>query len=404
MSLLNGLLVAQSTVHQIPTIAVIACAVALSVAFIIGFIKGFRTVAWGGFYWLATGIGFIFVYKALEKANPFASTFTGDKAGLGHFLWATILLVLCLIVALICYAVLSVKYRPRRVLAPKLGPEMDEYGFVYEDDREDDCPYHDDDKYVLVGVCKPSFLGRIGGGVMSALNMAAILASIISIVLLFIGRTGLVNGSLGAIFDVKLTQIVLDYAATYAFDFFTIGIIIWVAHKGYDYGFIGSLRTVLIGLGILFIEDVAFIIPFTKAADFYFIARLIDRCTSLFTTMDPQTAQVLGKLVAGGLMTVFGFILLAVIAILLKKATKAIEEHMSAYIIDEILAVFLYLIFGVALVATFWAALYLLDYCGVFHASEAFSDKATLAREFFNAAECLLKDFAENSLLKFKLN
>ena len=404
MSLLNGLLVAQSTVHQIPTLAVIACAVALGVAFIIGFIKGFRTVAWGGFYWLATGIGFILVYKALENANPFASTFTGDKAGLGHFLWAALVLVLCLIVALICYAVLTAKYRPRRVLAPKLGPEMDEYGFVYEDDCEDDSPYKDDDKYVLVGVCRPSFFGRIGGGVMSALNMAAILATIISIAVLFIGKTGLMNGYLGAIFDVKLAQIALDYAAAYAFDFFTIGIIIWVAHKGYDYGFIGSLRTVLIGLGILFIGDICIMLPFTKAADLYFIAKLIERCTSLFTRMQPQVAQLLGKLMAGGLMTVFGFILLGVIAILLKKATKAIEEHMAAYIVDEICAVFLYLIFGVALVATFWGALYLLDYCGIFHASEAFSDKATLAREFFNAAECLLKDFAENSLLKFKLN
>jgi hypothetical protein len=63
----------------------------------------------------------------------------------------------------------------------------------------------------------------------------------------------------------------------------------------------------------------------------------------------------------------------------------------------------LYLIFGVALVASMWAFLYLLDYTGIFRISEAITRKASLSGEFFEVAEHYLKDFADNTLLKFKL-
>jgi hypothetical protein len=323
--------------------------------------------------------------------------------GAANFAWAVILLVLCIAVALIFYAVFSAKFRPRRVKAPRSELEVDELGFVYEDEREDDTPYQEEPKYVIVGGGKPKFFGRIAGGFMCSVNVAAIFLSVVAVAILFIGNTALVNGYMGAIFDVPLAKILLDFASAYTFDFFTIGIIIWVAYKGYNKGFIGSLRTVIIGLGILFIADICFMLPFTKAAEFYFIDKLIQRCAALYTRMKPQYCTLLAKVTAGGILTGLGFMLLGLVAFLLRRVAKTIEKNMTAYVVDEILAVILYLVLGVALVATFWALLYLLDYCGIFRISEAFNDQASLSGEFFDVAEHYLKDFADKSLLKLRI-
>ena len=102
-------------------------------------------------------------------------------------------------------------------------------------------------------------------------------------------------------------------------------------------------------------------------------------------------------------MTLAGFVLLGVVAFLLRKAADKIEKNMAAYVIDEIFAVILYLVFGVVLVASFWGFLYLLDYSGIFRVSEAFHDKASLSDEFFGVAERYLKGFADKALSKLKL-
>ena len=403
MSSLYGLLATQSAVHQIPAYVLIGCIISVLAAFTVGFVKGFRTVAWGGFYWLAASGAFVVAYKLLAKVNPIAAMCKGKLEGAASFAWAVVLMVICISVALIFYALYSAKFRPRRVKAPKSALEVDNYGFVYEDDREDDSPYQEEPTYVIVGGGKPNIFGRIAGGFMCAVNVAAVLMSVIAVVLIFIGNTALANGKLGAIFEVSYVKTALSYASAYVFDFFTIGIIIWVAYIGYNKGFIGSLRTVIIGLGILFIGDLCFMLPFTKAADSYFIAKLIERCAGLYTKLKPQYATLLAKATAGGILTGLGFVLLGVVAFLLKSAAKKIEKHMAAYIVDEILAVILYLIFGVALVASMWAFLYLLDYTGIFRISEAITRKASLSGEFFDVAEHYLKDFADNALSKLKL-
>ena len=403
MSSLYGLLATQSAVHQIPTYVLVACAVILLAAFTVGFVKGFRTVAWGGFYWLAASVASIFAYKYLAQKNLIASLCKGRLEDAAGFIWAVILMVVCISVALIFYAVFSARFRPRRVKAPKEGLEVDEHGFVYEDEREDDTPYQEEPEYVIVGGGKPNIFGRIAGGFMCAVNVAAVLASLIAVALLFIGNTALSKGYMGAIFDIPLARTALDYATTYAFDFFTVGIIIFVAYIGYNKGFIGSLRTVIIGLGIVFIADICFVLPFTKAADFYFIKKLIERCSDFLVKVKPEYRLLLAKVATGGLLTLAGFVLLAVVAFLLRKAADKIEKNMAAYVIDEIFAVILYLVFGVVLVASFWGFLYLLDYSGIFRISEAFNDKPSLSDEFFGVAERYLKGFADKALSKLKL-
>ena len=403
MSSLYGLLVSQSTVQQAAIYVVMASAVILLAAFTVGFVKGFRTVAWGGFYWLAASGVFVIAYKLLANRNPLTKLFEGRWEGAASFAWVVVLMVLCITATLFCYAVMSAKFRPRRVKAPKSEIEVDDYGFEYEDEREDDSPYQEEPTYVIVGANKPNIFGRIAGGFMCAVNVGAVLMSLIAVALIFIGSSSLVNTSLGVVFEQRIIQVIYNYASAYIFDFFTIGIIIFVAYIGYNKGFIGSLRTVLIGLGIIFIEDICFVLPFTKAADNFLLAKLIQRCANFFENVSPQYRLLLAKIATGAILTCIGFAILIVVAFLLRKVADKIEKSMAAYVIDEIFAVILYLVFGVALVASMWAFLYLLDYSGIFRISEAITKKASLSGEFFDVAEHYLKGFADKALSKLKL-
>ena len=404
MSSLFGLLATKNIYHQIPTYVLIVCGMILLVAFTVGFVKGFRKVAWGGFYWLLAFVGFTVAYDRLASKNPIASLMKGQLEGATSFAWALLLMLGAVAISLILYAAFSFKYRPKEVPAPReCEVEVDEYGFVYEDEREDDCPYCEKPVYVMVGDGKPTLFGRIAGGFMSCVNVAAVLVSIIAVTLIFIGQTKLVYDSIGDMFDVPLTRKALDFASAYAFDFFTIGLVIWIAYVGFKTGFVRSFRVAITAFGILVIGDIGFALPFTKAANYWPIENLIDRCGLLFTQMKPEYRTILSKLVAGGVLALAGFVSLFVLSFLLRKAVDQIESHMTTLVIDEILAVVMYLIFGALAVATLWAALYLLDYCGILFVSDAFGEGASLAKEFFEVAEHYLKDFAENSLLKFRV-
>ena len=82
MSSLYGLLATQSAVNQIPAYVLIGCIISLLAAFTVGFVKGFRTVAWGGFYWLAASCAFVVAYKynRYSKNTP-KNRFLLDKLG-----------------------------------------------------------------------------------------------------------------------------------------------------------------------------------------------------------------------------------------------------------------------------------------------------------------------------------
>ena len=103
-----------------------------------------------------------------------------------------------------------------------------------------------------------------------------------------------------------------------------------------------------------------------------------------------------------GLFALNGAAGLEVLERLLKLATEKIEESSVVRVIDGVLAAILYLIIGVAVVAVFWGALYLLDYCGLFYTSDAFNEYSFLSEEFFEVAEKYLKSFADKYFFKLK--
>ena len=402
MSSLYGILAMTDVIHKLPTYMLIAFAGILLIAFIIGFVKGFRKVAWGGFYWLLAGIGFIVAYQFLGKKNPLTSVLTGKFANTASFAWAFVLALGCILVSLLLYGIFGAIFRPREVVAKERDEEMDEYGFAYEEEWENDKITDNQEIIIVKGGGKPKFFGRLAGGFMCAVNAAALLAVVTAVFLLVIRETAFYRGYMGAMFDIPLVKIAMLYIKAYALDFFTIGIIMLIAYKGYKTGFVGSARAILATFGVIAVVVAAFALPFTKLNSFHFIKNLIIRCDGLYTRVKPEFRGVFAKLTAGALMAIAGAIVVLIINFILKKATDGIGESNGVRVIDGILAAILYLIIGAAVVAVFWAILYLLDYCGIFYTSDAFSENSFLSKEFFKVAETYLKNFADKYLLQLK--
>ncbi len=389
--------------HAVPTYAVIACAVILGIAFLVGFIKGFRRVAWGGFYWLLASISYVVVYYMLGDNNMLSWMFAPEMASVANFAWAILLALLCMMVCLLIYGILGLLFRPREVLYKDKEVEIDDLGFVYEEDWEDDGLDFVEETYIVKNGKKPNIFGRLAGGFMSAVNVAAVLGVIISLFLFVINGTAFKNGYIGYIFDVPLVQSAFMYAQAYALDFITIGIVMAVTYRGFKRGFIGTTRKLIVFVGVIAILLACFVIPFSQFSYSYFISRLIERCASMYTKFDANYQYLFGRITAGVVLAIPGIIVIVVINVLLKKLVKGINACGFLRVLDGMLAAVLYAILGTLLVFVFWCLLYILEYCGIFYVSDGLNgDYATLSTRFLSFAEFFLKDFVDAFLLQFK--
>ena len=401
MGSLYGLLALQGIVEKAPGAVAVWYGLILLCAFVVGVKKGFRKVAWGGFYWILASVSFFALHKVLADLNPLAAILSGKNAGAASFIWSAILLISCIGAALILYGVLAVVFRPREVEIDEDDQEqVDSYGFVYEDEREEDGLKKAPTIYIKGGGI-PGICARVAGGFLAMVNVASVLMVITSLFLIVVGQTSLSEGALGKFLALDVVQKASKLSVTYGLDFITIGVILFIAYKGYDTGFFGSLYAIAGTIGILIVGDIAFGLPFA-GEKLPFIGKLVGRCGELFTALKPEIANILAKVTAGVILAVAGLIFMAVIAFLLRKTTEAVESHKTTLLLDEVAAVAVYLVIGALVVTAIWSAFYLLDYCGIIFVSKGFNEDSTLAGEFFSLAEHYLKDFADKYLLRFR--
>lgn len=403
MSSLYGILVMKTFMHAVPTYAVIVCAIILGLAFLVGFLKGFRKVAWGGFYWMVASIMYVIAYYILGNYNILLYMVAPEMASVAHFAWAIFIALMCMMISLLVYGILGLLLRPREVLYKDKEVEIDDLGFIFEDDWEDDGLDFVEEKYIIKNGKKPKLFGRLAGGFMSAINAAAVLGVIISLFLFVVNGTAFKNGYIGYIFDVPVVQTMFMYASAYALDFITIGIVMAVTYRGYKRGFLGTTRKLIVFVGVIAILLSCFLIPFTQFSYIYFISRLIERCAAMYTKLDVFYRYLMARITAGVVLAIPGIILVIVINVLLKKLTDSITSNSVLRVVDGMFAAVLYAILGVILVSVFWCLLYILEYCGIFYVSDGF-DKAyaTLSMRFLSFAEFFLKNFVDALLLQFK--
>lgn len=403
MSSLYGILTMKTLMHAVPTYVLIAFAVIVGIAFLVGFAKGVRRVAWGAFYWLLASVSYVLVYYFFRNYNILLWMVAPEMASVAEFIWAMLLALVCMMAWLLVYGILGLLLRPREVLYTDKEVEIDELGFVFEEDWEDDGPDFVEETYVIKNGKKPKLFGRLAGGFMTALNAAAVLSVIVSLVLFVVNGTVLKNGYIGYIFDVPLVQTVFSYASAYALDFITIGIVMAVTIRGYRRGFVGTTRKFVVFVGVIAILAACFVIPFTQFSYIYFISRLIERCASMYTSLDVYYQFLLGRITAGVVLAIPGIVLVVVINVLLKKLVNAVNSCAFLRVVDGMFAAVLYAILGALLVTVFWCLLYILEYCGIFYVSDGFDGAyATLSTRFLDFAEFFLKNFVDGLLLQFK--
>ena len=399
--------VLQSVIQKLPIIAAIACAAVLAIAFIIGFVKGFRRISWGCMAWLGSGLAFIVADKFLRSRNPLLSisAVAALDEEMQSFVSSFSIALGCTIVGLLFYGVLSLIFKNRRIR--KRNPETCEYsGYEYEDDYDDYDDYDAPNRLVDARMKKPNIVGRVAGGMICMLNTATILAVIAAFGLLFISATSLVNGRLGRLFDIQLVAKFRDYASLYALDFVTIGIIIIVSCKGYKNGLIGSIRSLVVMFGVLIAAVISFWLPFSSFVNnekIYFLKLLIDRCSDLLVRISPKIERIAGiggKLLAGVCIFAVAALALWLFNFLLAKFCYSIRGSAPARIIDGVLACVLYFIIGVFIVVAMWTVLYVMDYCGIFKTTEIFNENAALAKGMFRFVEIYLKPLFNKLLAK----
>ena len=385
----NLILALGDVIKRAPLVITIACAVVAAIAFLVGFTKGFRRVGWGCLTCLVATVVFILFNRILVKSKLVLNiNMNGalDERALTTFLVATVSIVLTLVV----YGLLSWLLRPSYKIVHR-NPVSYKYGIEIEDDYSeyDDVAEPRFVEWKHAG--RPTIVGRLIGGTICAINTLGILAIVVSVVLIVINATMLGSTELSAAMNVRATKIMLDFAQKYALDFITISAIVLMAFKGYKNGLVGSIRSLVVSYGGTILGILAFVLPFMNSGMLFFTPKLVQRCTSLLGGVPEMFRALAGKLLAGVLIFAFFMILLALVNYLLGRLSYVVIRLKPIRMLDGSIACFLYFLLGVIVCIGVWCLFYALDYCGLLHISEAFSEESSLAGSLFKLAETWVK-------------
>ena len=385
---LNCILSTMDLVYKLPQIAAIICALILLAAFFIGFAKGVKRVGWEWMTCLAGFVGFAALdgyLRANSKALKLPMFGKMSAATATTFVLAFAFLALVLIL----YGVCSALFRPREVWVRKDR-------FLFRRDQKAGRGNGNPKRLVYRNYAPPKFFGRLLGGVVCMVNTGVIVALVLSIFLLFIYGTAIVNLNLGGVLKVQISQIVLKYAMRYALDFITLCIPFFLACYGYKRGFVSSLRTIVFNAGSILIIVAAFWLPFSPLvgkSNLNFLGKLIDRCAAILGGVPEQFRPFVAKLIAGVFLLLFFTVIFLFVNHILVKYEKSLEKASFMKGVDSVVSCVLYFLIGVALCVLLWAGLYALDVCKIFKISEVLGEDAVLSKELLNFVKTFMDQF-----------
>lgn len=394
--------------NYIPLIIAGVIGVLLLVAFCIGLVKGIRRVSWTGCVWLLSGVAFFLIESKLgEKVNgllaPKLATFGSD--GVANFLCSFLLMLVCALVVMLVFGVLSLILRPKIKWVKKSADRytMDEDGVEYDEEYED---YDDYEEYesrkeaVKKGYGTPSVAGRIFGGFSCMLNIALLLSVALCLLLLIANATALKDGAFSSIFAYEVggfavTEWLLGYAKKYAWDMLLLGILVAFTFKGNKSGFLATLRVLLVNIGSIVAVAVSFYLPFSKFTNTYYLGKLVGRCEGMFGALFGEklakVAPIVGKIFAGLLLAVAVILIMLLLNWLLKKAAEGVQKVEALRVIDGSISGVLYLVFGVLVCAVVWALLYTLGYYNVLNLHEVFMQNGSVSNGLLEVSEVYVK-------------
>ncbi len=378
-------------------IALIAVAAILALAFIIGAVKGIRRVNKSGILWLTAGVGFAFVYKLLGENNLLKNMFTGNLASVADLAWAFLLVVGCVVAALLLGFLISIIFRHipkdkapvKKVKVSKDGEELSFEEASELADREKrarrraktyyDVDNEDYDK-------KIGFWSRFFGGFACLLNVLAYVA-FIAIFALVLVKNSKLSGYIEPLLSNPTVNNLFTFASKYIFDIITVGIVMGVAGKGFDVGFVRTTRNIVRRLGMLAVVIAAFVLPFLMFFDqLAFVQSILGTLRGIL----PQwgaISDILSRVILGAGMAIVGVIIVALLNVLLRSLMYAIDDTNVARVIDGALAAVLYVVISVLVCLLVWGGVCILDEVKLLQIEEFIMETPSFAGECFTIAK-----------------
>lgn len=421
----NLLTAAEDTAQQNDLMPLIlgACAIALLIAFCIGFAKGFRRVSWGGLVWIAACATFFAVTAEygsylMQAINIKMTTAEQEVYNLSSIV-LFILAFLCILAVLIVYGILSLLFRgkKRKIKKVKDKRHRDAFGDYYDDD--DDYDFEEDERYekVIEREKGTSLISRFLGGITALVNVLTIVFVILMVAVLLINSTTL-RESFASLYEMPigangelLMPTLVDIAGRYGMDMLIIGLMILIACKGRKKGLLESLRTLFMKVGNVVVILLALYLPFSEMiagenADvnnplYQLVKYFVDMMNASMGSALAQIAPLVGMLVAGIVMAVIASIAMGIVNVLWRKLNFTLRKSKFLRRIDGSLSCFVYLIIGAMIALFVWAILCGLDVFGILNADLLFVEEAQLSAGLHYVCKVFVEPFLEGiSLIK----
>lgn len=352
----------------------LVCAVAV-IAFFIGFEKGFRWVNWEGALWFGAAAVY-FVIDRLAGEQNFLTNLVASLGGneylqafLPHFIFATV----CVIAALAVYGICSITLRPCVKRVPKKGDlfTKDEQGFDYDDewdDYDDYEVYRDTTMIVRRGFDNPSMVSRVLGGVCCALNALLVMFVAVAFGFMFMASEPWKSAYFADMFKSPLMAFAAQYISRYGMDILLFGVIIKIALKGYEVGFVQSMRTLFVKIGGFVAGLVAVWLPFSQFTSTPAFGSFVGGCVNAVRMLGlPDIVAFFGgKLLCAVLIFIVLMLGVWLVNYLLKNLEEGIKGVAFFRRINGILSCAIYSLIGVVAVVLIWTVLYLLGAYGIF--------------------------------------
>lgn len=379
--------IAASEVELVANGLWVVCSVLLVLAFMVGFGKGFRKIGWKGVACLsALGI-FVLARYVLNQYN-YAIDTREMPYGEDYQAWTAVIVMFeTVAIALVLYGLCTSLFRPRSKWVTS-NPTYLKDGLEYEDDSGEVLG-ETRSRLIWKNAGTPTIWGRLAGGVLAAVNMAAVLFALISVAFLVLKVPYIAEmESVAAFMGVESIQFFSPYVYTYGADYLCVSILFLVANKGYRRGFLYSIFSVLKVLGGLLVLAVSFYLPFSPfVAEDGMLAVLLPYVEMLggwvtaipFVGTMEGAVDIVGRVLMGVVLCVALGLAVWLLKVLLRKAVLGMEACGWLKTVDGALGTVLYFALGavvcIALVAVCYVCTHYawFDFTGFFEA-DTFAD------------------------------
>ena len=362
-------------IDKLPLLALAGiCAVAV-IAFFIGFEKGFRWVNWEGALWFGSAAVYFVIDRLAGEQNfltQLVAVLGGNEylqAFLPHFIFAT----LCVGAALVVYGVCTIKLRPCVKRVPKKGDifTKDEQGFDYDDewdDYDDYEVYKDKTMVIRKGFETPSIFSRVLGGACCALNAGLVMFVAVAFGFMFMASEPWKSVYFADLFNNRFMALAAKGISRYGMDLLLFGVIIKIALKGYNVGFVQSMRTLFVKMGSAVASLVACWLPFSKYTANPAFGAFLDGCTGALQSFGlPNILAFLGgKILCAVLLCGIFMLGIWLVNYLLKNLEEGIKGVAFFRRINGSISCVIYAMVGAVAVVFIWVALYILGAYGIF--------------------------------------